>query len=220
MTEPVNNGTGLLEALRAVQAEAPTLPKDKTNPHFKSKYTGLDTIVEKVAPLLAENGLVWSTLPGGTHDAPTLAYRLAHARTGEVLEGVMPLLLDKTTAQGFGSALTYARRYALTSVLNLVADEDDDGNAAAAGRRSATGKPAKAKPAKASGSTVRRIRETQEKAGVTDLDVLNILRTVRGGTPLEINEEQARTRLEAGIHNVRDDEVDVVLQRIDEVAGS
>jgi hypothetical protein len=42
----------------------------------------------------------------------------------------MPLLLDKRNSQGLGSAITYARRYALTAVLNLVADEDDDGNQA------------------------------------------------------------------------------------------
>ena len=77
------------------------------------------------------------------HGHPALLYRLAHATTGEVLEGVMPLLLDKQNAQGLGSAITYARRYSLCAVLNIVADEDDDGQKASQGaserpRQSAT----------------------------------------------------------------------------------
>lgn len=130
--------TGLLAALQAVQSEAPTLPKDKTNPHFQSRYTGLDTIVEKIGPLLHTHGLLWTALPGGSHDQPTLSYRLAHVESGEVIEGTMPLLLDKPTAQALGSALTYARRYSLCAVLNLVADEDDDGSAASSGQGSTT----------------------------------------------------------------------------------
>jgi hypothetical protein len=119
----------------AVQGEAPTLPKDATNPHYKSKYTPLDTIVERIGPILNKHGLVWSTLPGrDEHGDPALTYRLSHAPTGEVLEGTMPLLLSKQDAQGQGSAITYARRYALCAVLNLVADDDDDGQRAAAGQ--------------------------------------------------------------------------------------
>jgi N6-adenosine-specific RNA methylase IME4 len=122
--------TGLLipRAILAVQGEAPTLKKDKTNPHFKSKYTPLDTIVETIGPILHKHGLVWMTLPGtDERGEPALSYRLAHAATGEVLEGTMSLLLSKNDAQGMGSAITYARRYALTAVLNLVSDDDDDG---------------------------------------------------------------------------------------------
>lgn len=124
--------TSLLHALLAVQREMPTLPKDAVNPHFRSRYTPLDTIVEVTGPILTRNGLVWTTLPGRDELGPTLTYRLLHASTGEVLEGAMPLLLGKEDAQGLGSALTYARRYALCAVLNLVADDDDDANTAAA----------------------------------------------------------------------------------------
>jgi hypothetical protein len=122
--------TSLLEAVHAVQKEAPTLPKDKTNPHYGSKYTGLDTIVETVGPLLNKHGLVWVSLPSGTRDEPTLAYRLMHVESGQAIEGEMPLLLDKASAQAMGSAITYTRRYSLCAVLNLVADDDDDGQAA------------------------------------------------------------------------------------------
>jgi hypothetical protein len=121
---------GLLPALLAVQAEAPTLRKTGTNPHFRSKFAPLDEIVQTVQPILAKHGLVWSTLPTtDEHGQPALRYRLAHT-SGDVLEDTMPLLLVKQDPQGQGSAITYARRYALCAVLNLVADDDDDGNAA------------------------------------------------------------------------------------------
>jgi hypothetical protein len=132
VTDPVRiNGTGtLLEAILAVQAEAPTLPKDKTNPHYQSRYTPLDTIVEKIGPILSKHGLVWMTFPAGTHDEPTLKYQLSHAASSDSIEGEMPLLLDRSSAQAMGSAITYMRRYSLCAVLNLVADDDDDGHAA------------------------------------------------------------------------------------------
>lgn len=121
----------LMTALLAVQAEAPTLPKNASNPHYKSKFTPLDTIVEIIGPILAKHGLVWTTLPGRDDDGtPALRYRLIHAATGETLNGSIPLLMTKTDPQGMGSAITYARRYAMTAVLNLVADDDDDGNQA------------------------------------------------------------------------------------------
>lgn len=126
-TEPA----GLLGALLAFQAEAPTLSKDATNPHFRSKYTPLDTIVETVGPLLVKHGLVWMAKPGQDENGePVLNYTLGHAPSGEREDGQMPLLLDKSSSQAFGSAITYSRRYSLCAVLNLVADEDDDGNAA------------------------------------------------------------------------------------------
>jgi hypothetical protein len=72
------------------------------------------------------------TFPSRDDDGPTLRYSLVHAESGEAVSDTMPLLLGKDDMQGFGSAVTYARRYALCAVLGLVADEDDDGNAAAA----------------------------------------------------------------------------------------
>ena len=125
----------LAEALVAFQAEVPTLPKDSTNPHFRSKFTSLDTIVETVRPLLAKHGLAWSALPCvGPDGQPALRYQLLHT-SGEAQQDMMPLLLSKNDSQGLGSALTYSRRYALCAVLNLVADEDDDGNAASRARQ-------------------------------------------------------------------------------------
>jgi hypothetical protein len=124
----------LLLSMLAVQSEAPTLMKDSkaTVRSDKGSYTytyiGLDTVVEKVGPLLHKNQLVWTTKPSYIEGVgPSLKYKLAHAATKEFEEGEMLLLLPKNDPQGQGSAITYARRYALCAVLNLVADDDDDG---------------------------------------------------------------------------------------------
>lgn len=122
---------GLLDAILAVQAEAPTLTKNAKNPHFGNRYADMGEIAAKVGPVLAANGLVWIVKP--SYDAqtgePTLRYRMAHVPSGESDEGEMKLFA-KPDAQGQGSGITYARRYALVAYLNLIADDDDDGNAA------------------------------------------------------------------------------------------
>src|SRR5215471_264575 len=126
----------LKQALVAFQAETPKLAKDGVNPHFSSKFTPLDTIVETIQPLLAKHGLAWAALPSSDeHGQPTLTYMLIHGPSGEELRGTMPLMLAKNDPQGQGSGLTYARRYAISAVLNLVSDADDDGNAATRGRQ-------------------------------------------------------------------------------------
>jgi len=120
----------LYTALLKVQSKAPHLQRDAINPHFSSKYISLETLMSAVMPVLTEHGLVWVTRPVSDGDDPVLNYRLIHAESGEVLEGTMPLMLDKQHSQGLGSAITYARRYSLMAVLGLVADQDDDGNRA------------------------------------------------------------------------------------------
>lgn len=158
----------LLEAVVAVQGEVGTLPKDAVNPHFKSKFTPLDTIVERVGPVLAKNGLSWRAFPSSDEQGrPVLKYRLSHV-SGETEEDAMPLLMGKQDMQGLGSAITYARRYALCAVLNLVADEDDDGNQTQA--------PKPADLARAKSRMSQRAQELHTKAisisGWVDEDVL------------------------------------------------
>jgi hypothetical protein len=128
----MSGSTSLASALLAFQADPPVVVKDRSNDHFHAKYVSLGSLMDAALPKLNEHGLAWVTLPGSdVNGEPTLAYRLLHAQTGEVLEGTMPLLVSKRDPQGMGSALTYARRQSLMAVLGLVADDDDDdGNAA------------------------------------------------------------------------------------------
>jgi hypothetical protein len=119
-------------AVSHVQAQIPVVERDATNPHFRSSYTTLAALHKTVVPLLAQCGLAWVCLPSQRDGAPVLRYRLVYVPNGEALEGEMPLLVGNgATPQQLGSALTYARRYALAAVLGIAsAEEDDDGQAA------------------------------------------------------------------------------------------
>jgi hypothetical protein len=156
-------------ALLAFQAEMPTLRKTATNPHFHSKFCPLDEIVETVTPLLYKHGLTWSTMPSQEDGKPVLRYVLQHAASGSGVMDAMPLLLDKPNAQGQGSAITYARRYAITAVLNLVADEDDDGNGA-----SSTAAARSREPRAASAAQIKRLKGdiTRSKFSADDVGKL------------------------------------------------
>lgn len=104
--------------------------KDSTNPHFGNTYVSLGKLVETVLPILNDRGWVLNQWPSHIDGAPALRTRLTWVVKPSYQEDTTPLILDKTNAQGYGSALTYTRRYALLSILGLVADEDDDGEAA------------------------------------------------------------------------------------------
>ncbi len=120
----------MIADLIALQKALPVMPKDTSNPFFKSKYTSLDTITEVVFPIMTKHNFAWVTQPSFTAlGEPTLKYALLHT-SGEKIEGEMRLLLSKQDPQGQGSAITYSRRYAITSVLGIVSDADDDGEAA------------------------------------------------------------------------------------------
>jgi hypothetical protein len=133
----------LNEALLAVQRNAPAIQRDAINPAFArgssagSKYISLDGLMPKILPLLNENQLVLTQAPSHIDGAPALTTRLTYVtptvHPDQYIESTMPLILDKQNSQGQGSAITYARRYSLLSILGLVADVDDDANAASKG---------------------------------------------------------------------------------------
>ena len=119
----------LAKALSEAQAEMPVVAKEKSNPFFKSKYADLSAVIQGCSPIITKHGLSVSQFPDfdGEHDL--LTTRLLH-ESGQWLEASMRLLPIKQDPQAQGSALTYARRYAYCACLGIVADEDDDGNAA------------------------------------------------------------------------------------------
>lgn len=180
----MSDTSSLLTAILAVQAEVPALPKDGTNPHFHSKFTTLGTVVEKVGPILNKHGLVWTAFPAHHDGNPVLRYRLAHAESGESIEDEMPLLLAKNDSQGFGSAITYARRYSLCAVLNLVADDDDDGNAA--GAAGGQQRPVSGRPGRPSDAQKKTLKGLITQKGVSPAQLTVILDTL--GVNVEVKE--------------------------------
>lgn len=110
-----------------VQQNLPSIAKEGTGNY--GKYMLLDELLPKARKVLNENNFVVIQSPSIAEGQPALTTTLLHT-SGETISDTMLLILDKNTAQGQGSAITYARRYALASMLGLVADEDDDGQKA------------------------------------------------------------------------------------------
>ena len=109
--------------------------KSSANPFFSSTYADLDAITRAVRPVYAKHDLSFSQAPWWIDGHDMLLTTLMHSsgqwiRSLKKLE-IMPDKSGNITAQASGSALTYARRYALSGLANLAqTDEDDDGNAA------------------------------------------------------------------------------------------
>lgn len=123
---------------KAQQAMKPAM-KDSTNPHFKSKYADLTSVWEACRDALTKNGL--SVIQSTDFDGESVWIKtiLMH-QSGEFIEGRYPLRPQQQTPQGYGSAISYARRYALAAMVGVVAD-DDDGNAASAPSDKTPAKP-------------------------------------------------------------------------------
>lgn len=127
MTEPKHKG--LYSALAAAQAEMGRALKDSSNPHFKSKYADLASVMDACMPALTKHGIAVlqpAYDEGGERYIKTI---FVHGESGESIECRVPLIVAKNDMQGYGSACTYARRYGLMGMAGI-APEDDDGNAA------------------------------------------------------------------------------------------
>lgn len=120
----------LAEALAKAQGMMSTAKKDSDNPFFGSRYADLAACWEVCRDPLARNGLaIIQTTTPATDGTVRVVSTLAHA-SGEWIRGELAVRPVKADPQGIGSALTYARRYGLCSLVGIVADEDDDGEAA------------------------------------------------------------------------------------------
>lgn len=128
----------LADALAAAQGEFTSPEKDRTvkvktqgGQSYSFDYATLDSILKMARPVLCRHKLALTQLvvpaPKGGHQLVT---KLLHGGSGEWLESTLPLLVQGSGPQAMGSAITYARRYAITALLCVCAEEDDDGVAA------------------------------------------------------------------------------------------
>lgn len=117
-------------ALCKFQQECESPKKSAVNPHFKNKYAPLEEIIKAVTPTMAKHGLSHFQSTSAEGDSIVVTTVLMHS-TGEFIESdPLRLPMGKTTAQGAGSSITYARRYSLCALLGIAAEEDDDANGA------------------------------------------------------------------------------------------
>ena len=116
----------LMEAMNKMQAVLDAAKKDSDNPYFKSKYADLATCLQTAKKPLADNGLSISqhcTFDGQFVQCVSV---LGHV-SGQMMVSTLNIPVAKKDAQGIGSSITYARRYALSSIVGI-AQKDDDGN--------------------------------------------------------------------------------------------
>lgn len=120
----------LYSALIKAQSEMRIATKDAKNPHFRSNYADFNSVSEACREALHRNGLTF-VQPTRIHESgiTVVITRILHT-SGQMIEGEYPVICkDMTNPQAHGGGLTYARRYALASMLGILQD-DDDGNAA------------------------------------------------------------------------------------------
>lgn len=129
--------------IKAKQAFSPAL-KDKTNPAFRSKYADLGACIDAVDDALLAHGIVMYQETSLDETGITVETVLLHESGETIRGGKLHVPSAKQDPQGYGSALTYARRYSLMATCGIAA-EDDDGNAASAPK--AQTKPAAQKTA-------------------------------------------------------------------------
>jgi hypothetical protein len=150
--------------INAKRAFSPAL-KSETNPHFKSRYADLSTCLEAVNDALLNNGIAVYQETFEDQTGVTVETVFLHESGESMRCGKLHVPAGKQDPQGYGSALTYCRRYSLMTACGI-APEDDDGNAAS--------KP-KATPAK----TAQPMPESSVKAWFANMDASETIEDLR-----------------------------------------
>lgn len=133
MSSPHSEQIGeLAAALAAAQGKMTAASKDATNPHFKSRYATLASVWDAIRGPLSAHGLSVSQVLESAENGVGVAVRtlLLHTSGQWIASRYVMPITDKLTPQAMGSAITYARRYALSAIVGIAPDDDDDGNAA------------------------------------------------------------------------------------------
>lgn len=155
-------------ALSKFQSEVENPKNTADNPFYKSKYAPLQDVLKQVRPLLTKYGLSIIQSPSGDGEHISVNTLLLH-ESGEWIE-FEPLVLkaEKITPQGAGIAITYGRRYSLSSVLGISSEDDDDGNAL-------EGKKGNQPSKKLSDGQVNRLFAIAKANNITPADVKKVL---------------------------------------------
>ena len=186
----------LIEALAKARAEFAPALKDRDNPAYRAKYVPLENLIEATHAALSAHGLAVVQMPALEGQYVVLTTILGHT-SGEWMSSQLSLpgtMRERFDAQSVGSGITYARRYAYQSVLNIAGEVDDDGNAAVGiGSKEAAQAVGKAKIEAKLGPDDGTLSFTPDEAGMTHLSGISGIATLRAN----LTEEQ-----KAGLHFV------------------
>jgi len=131
MLKASDKTTSLLPALLEARREISDPAATSVNPHFRSRYADLQTVLDEVRTPLLRHGILILSSASVLDAVHYIETRLIHAKSGEWVSATAPIHADKQNAHGSGSCMTYGRRQGLCAILGITADLDDDGNASA-----------------------------------------------------------------------------------------
>jgi hypothetical protein len=182
----------LAEALIAFQAEVPAITKSKTvnvktrTGSYSFSYAPYEVIMEQIKPLLSKHGLSIVQPLQATQDGRQFVSTILTHLSGEQIDSLAIVPLDGKSMQEIGSAITYMRRYALSSILGLVTDEDDDANIADGNEAEVT----KSEDRKITQSETDVLKD---KAALVGKNLDDVIQSEVGDIPLDaLTEPQAR----------------------------
>jgi hypothetical protein len=170
----MDNIAELATALALAQGEMRCAEKDSSNPHFKSTYASLESVIDAIREPLSKHGLSYVQITDFIDDKHFLTTILMH-KSGQYIKSKM-FLKDTGKPQEMGSLLTYYRRYQLSAICSITqgSDKDDDGNLAQQAAKPAAKPPVKAAApvAPAELITVKEVGEIEELIG-DNIELLN-----------------------------------------------
>jgi hypothetical protein len=181
----------LAKALAAAQAELQDAKKDAVNPHFKNRYASLASVRAALQAVLPKHALATVQTTTAHGDAGVCVVTWLLHESGEWIRGELFLPVGKKDAQGFGSALSYARRYALAAIVGIAADEDDDAEQASKPPTTSNGK-GPAKPG--SDAAEKRLADAMRAATTSEAFAMAEAAVVKAVTAHELS-DAARARL-------------------------
>jgi ERF superfamily len=204
----------LAAALSKAQGEYEAATKDQNNPNFNRRYADLASGLNACRAALSKNGIAVIQDPTvdmfgeGESEAANVSVetQLVHS-SGQWISGTLVMPVEGVTAQKIGSAITYARRYALFALVGI-APEDDDGNAASAGQGAPQQRPAQQSAAPRPGTAAASKRaKTAEQSSVlksltrelgfkTPAESEAICRKVTGEGPAALHFDSAKLLIE------------------------
>lgn len=181
----------IAKALIAFQSSVKQPKKTATNPHFRNSYVPLDNVVDSIHESAPQHGLAYVQETLVEDDRAGVLTMIVH-ESGEWME-FEPFLLpigQKATPQAVGSAITYARRYSLSTAFGLASETDDDANSAS---DNANQNPTKQQP-----------RKQAPKVSETQIAVLKGIADAIAAKVNVENEEVYRKFNIAGVQTVDD----------------
>jgi hypothetical protein len=204
--------TALATALALAQGELKAV--SKTGKSNYGKFVELGAALEHVLPILSKQGLAVTQIPILMDDGTTGLVTMLLHKSGEWMKSTYPVRMQRTTPQGQGSAITYARRYALMAIVGIAGD-DDDGEAGSAGnspeQRQAAAPKAEG-PGKASKAQITMMMTAAKRASGLEArnDIIDFFIEEIGKEPTEVLANEAGAVIKTfTAANAQDDEVSV-----------